>query len=178
MMLMDAVVLHLAFALAGVLYEGNWGLPRNMLAAQKLLPLFFTIALYNETYGGQALANWTFAAKRGLTALVIAAAFLNFVACYTKSKAEFSRVSVTLGLLAFGVAIVATRWLLGMVIDRYWQRRTTNQLTIDDGGPTVPSKDGDVIAAADYQLGPSSHDPFMLGKLLQNQDKMVVSTPR
>ena len=38
-----------------------------------------------------------------------------------------------------------------------------------------------MIAAADYQLAPSSHDPFMLdrlGKLLQNQDKMVVSTPR
>ncbi|MEO0907748.1 MAG: sugar transferase [Pseudomonadota bacterium] len=181
MMLMDAVVLHLAFALAGVLYEGNWGLPRNMLAAQTLLPLFFTIALYNETYGGKALANWTFAAKRGLTALLVAAALLNFVAFYTKSNAEFSRVSVTLGLLAFGVAIVATRWLLGVVIERHWQGRTTNQLTIDDGGPGFPSKDGDVIAAADYQLDPSSHDPFMLdrlGKLLQNQDKVVVSTPR
>ena len=80
MMLMDAIVLHLAFALAGMLYEGSWGLPRNMLAAQTLLPLFFTIALYNETYGGKALANWTFAAKRGLTALLIAAALLNFVA--------------------------------------------------------------------------------------------------
>ncbi len=181
MMLIDAVVRHLAFALAGVPYEGNWGLPRNMLAAQTLLPLLFTIALYNETYGGKALANWAFAAKRGLTALVIAAALLNFVAFYTKSNAEFSRVSVTLGLLAFGVAIVATRWLLGVVIDRYWQGRTTNQLTIDDGGPGFPSKDGDAIAAADYQLDPSSHDPFMLdrlGKLLQNQDKVVVSTPR
>lgn len=51
MMLMDAVVLHLAFALAEMLYEGSWSLPRNIPAALTLLPLFFTIALYNETYG-------------------------------------------------------------------------------------------------------------------------------
>ena len=181
MMLGDAEVLHLCFAMAGLAYEGIWWFQRNMLAAQTLLPVFFTIALYNQTYSGKALANWTFGAKRGLTALLIAAALLNFVAFYTKSNAEFSRVSVTLGLLTFGAAIIATRWVLGVVIKRSWDGRTINQLTIDDDGPGFVPEGGDTIRAADYQIDPSSHDPFMLdrlGKLLQNQDKVVVSTPR
>lgn len=60
-----------------------------------------------------------------------------------------------------------------MVIECHWQGRTTNQLTIDDGGPSFPFKDGNVIAAANYQPDPSSHHPFILDrsdKLLQNED--------
>lgn len=179
-MLADAILLHFAFALAGLLYEGTWWRPSVMLAAQVLLPVFFTIALYNETYGGKALGNWIFASKRALTALLISAALLNFVAFYTKSNAEFSRVSVTLGLLLSAIAMVALRRAMGGVIKRFWGGRTVNRLVIDDGGPQFALEHSVAIKAADYSLDPTSHDPFMLdrlGKLLQNQDKVVVSTP-
>lgn len=52
---------------------------------------------------------------------------------------------------------------------------------IDDGGAEFALEGAQVIAAADYQIDPGSHDPFMrdrLGKLLRNQDKVVVSCPR
>lgn len=93
------MLLHLAFASAGLIYEGEWWIARNMLAVQSLLPVYFTIALYNETYGGKALGDWLFASRQALTALLISAALINFFAFYTKLNAEFSRVSVTLGLI-------------------------------------------------------------------------------
>ena len=152
-----------------------------MLAAQTLLPVFFTIALYNGTYGGRALNDWLFGAKRALTALIISAALLNFVAFYTKSNAEFSRVSVTLGFGMAIVTIVGLRRLVPLVIDRFWNGKTMNRLVIDDGGPSFTLDKAMHISAADYGLDPASHDPFMLdrlGRLLQNQDKVVISTPK
>lgn len=181
MMIVDAALLHLAFSLASLVYEGVWWGPRNVLAVQTMLPLFFTIALYNGSYGGKALSDWIFASKQALTAIVISAALLNFVGFYTKSNAEFSRVAVTLGLILSAVAIVSSRRLVPLVIDRFWQGRTLNKLIIDDGGPSFTIPHSDTIKASEYALDPTSHDPFMfdrLGKLLQNQDKVVVSTPQ
>lgn len=181
MMIVDAALLHLAFAFAGLIYEGSWWGPRNMVVVQTLLPVFFTIALYNGSYGGRSLGDWIFASRRALTALLVAVALLNFLAFYTKSNAEFSRVSVTLGLILSALAVVAFRRVLLTFIEHFWAGRTTNQLVIDDGGPSFTVKKGETILAADYALDPTSDDPFMfdrLGKLLQNQDKVVVSTPK
>ncbi|EAQ28698.1 probable glycosyl transferase [Erythrobacter sp. NAP1] len=181
LMLFDAVLINLAFASAGLLYEGYWWRAQNMLAAQTLLPVYFTIALYNQTYGGRALDDWMFASRQALTALVISAALLNFVAFYTKSNAEFSRVSVTLGFMLSVVTVVGLRRLVPVVIERFWGGRTSNRLIIDDGGPSFDLDNSLRITSAEFELDPTSHDPFMLdrlGKLLQNQDKVVVSTPQ
>ena len=181
MLLIDAALLNLAFATAGLLYEGLWWHPRNMLAVQTILPIYFTIALYNQSYGGRALGDWIFAAKQALIALLISAALLNFVAFYTKSNAQFSRVSVTLGLILAGIALVMVRRLVPIVIERFWDGRTRNNLIIADGGPDFDLPKSLKIAAAEYELDPASHDPFMLdrlGRMLQNQDKVVVSCPR
>jgi len=181
MMIIDAALLHLAFALTGLVYHGDWWSPRNMLAVQILLPVFFTIALYNGCYGGKSLGDWIFASKRALMALLVSTALVNFLAFYMKSNAELSRVSVTLGLIVSVLALVLFRRLLVIFIDHFWAGRTTNELVIDDGGPSFSAKKGETISAVEYALDPTSHDPFMfdrLGKLLQNQDKVVVSTPR
>ena len=97
-LLFDAVIFHLAFAFASLIYEDFWWEPDTMLAAQTMLPVFFTLALYNGTYAARGLSDWVFAVRKAMIALVISAALLNFVAFYTKSNAQFSRVSVTLGL--------------------------------------------------------------------------------
>lgn len=181
LLLLDAVVLHLAFALAGLAYEGIWWYQRNILAVQTMLPVYFTIALYNETYGARSLGNWVFAVKRALTALLISAALINFVAFYTKSNAEFSRVSVTLGFILSAMAIVATRRLVPVLIAKFWGGRTRNFLVIRDGGPDFKQPEAVSISASKFGLDPASHDPFMLdrlGKLLKNQDRVVISTPR
>lgn len=180
MLLVDAALINFGFAIAALAYEGLWWEPRSMLAAQVLLPLYFTIAMYNSTYGQRALGDWVFAVRQALTALFVSAALLNFVGFYTKSNAEFSRVAVSLGLIFAGVAIVASRRAVPVMIKRLWGGRTRNELVIADGGPDFDLPNAIQVKANEYNLDPTGHDPYMLdrlGKLLRNQDKVVVSCP-
>ena len=181
LLLADGALFNLSFALAALLWEGRWWEPRAMLAAQAMLPAFFTIALYNGSYGVKALNDWLFAARKALIALIISAALVNFLGFYTKSNEDFSRASVTLGLVFTAILLVAFRRLVAMMIKRRWGGRVSNRLVIDDGGSSFPFADAEVISASEYNLDPGSHDPFMLdrlGKLLRNQDQVVVSCPR
>jgi lipopolysaccharide/colanic/teichoic acid biosynthesis glycosyltransferase len=80
-----------------------------------------------------------------------------------------------------GIALMAFRRLVDTLVQRRWGGKITNRLVIDDGGSGLPVPGAEVISAAEYSLDPSSHDPFMLdrlGKLLRNQDQVVVSCPR
>ncbi|MBU7580504.1 MAG: exopolysaccharide biosynthesis polyprenyl glycosylphosphotransferase [Porphyrobacter sp.] len=181
MLMIDATLFNFSFALAALMWEGQWAESRAMIAAQAMLPVYFTLALYNETYGIHALSSWMFAARKALIALVLSAGLINFLGFYTKSNEDFSRGVVTLGLMLTVLLLVASRRLISMFIARRWQGRVTNRLVIDDGGSSFPYDGADRISAADYNLDPSSHDPFMLdrlGKLLRNQDQVVVSCPR
>ena len=181
MLLADGAIFQFSFALAALIREGVWAESRAMITAQVMLPLYFTIALYNGAYGVRALDSWTFASRKALIALAISAALLNFVGFYTKSNDDFSRVVVTLGLTLTALLLVSLRRVFAMVIAARWGGRVTNRLVIDDGGPGFPFDGAERISATYYSLDPSSHDPFMLdrlGKLLRNQDQVVVSCPR
>ena len=180
MLLMDGALFNFSFALAALLWEGRWWEPRTMLAAQAMLPVYFTIALYNSTYGVKALNDWLFASRKAVIALVIAAGLINFVGFYTKSNEDFSRASVTLGLAFTALLLIAFRRAMKVLIAKRWGGRVTNRLVIDDGGTGFPMEGVAVISAAQFGLDPASHDPFMLdrlGKLLRNQDQVVVSCP-
>lgn len=180
-LLADGILFNFGFALGGLVWEGRWAEPRAMLAAQAMLPAFFTIALYNGSYGLKGLADWIYAARKALIALVISAGLINFVAFYTKSNEEFSRAGVTLGLLFTAVMLVALRRAVSGLIEWRWNGRIANRLVIDDGGSSFPYPDAVTVSAAEFGLDPASHDPFMLdrlGKLLRNQDHVVVSCPR
>jgi len=181
MLLADGVLFNVSFALAALLWEGRWWEPRTMLAAQAMLPAFFTIALYNGTYGVAALSDWLHATRKALIALVISAGLINFVAFYTKSNDDFSRATVTLGLTFTALALVIFRRITVGLVEMRWGGRVMNRLVIDDGGSDFPFDGAVVISAAEFNLDPGSHDPFMLdrlGKLLRNQDQVVVSCPR
>ncbi len=180
-LLADGILFNLAFATAGLIWEGFWAEPRAMLAAQVMLPAFYTIALYNNSYGLQALTDWMFAVRKAMVALVISAGLVNFIAFYAKSNDEFSRAGVTIGLALTAAMMIVMRRLIAMLIERRWGGRIANRLVIDDGGSTFPFPDAVSVSAAEYGLEPGSHDPFMLdrlGKLLRNQDHVVVSCPR
>ena len=180
MLLIDAALLQAGFLLAAWLYEGRWNDPASMLTAQTILPVFYTIGLYNETYGARALTDWVYATRKAIIALIISAGLLNFVAFYTKSNAAFSRVSVTLSLIFVALFFTVFRYALQAVVKRYWGGRIINQLLIDDGGPSFTLDTAARISASEYRLDPASHDPFMLdrlGKVLRNRDKVVISCP-
>lgn len=116
MLVLDGILLNFGFSLAGFVWEGRWWEPRSMIAAQAMLPVFFTIAFYNASYGVNALVDWLFASRQVLIALVIAAALINFLGFYTKSNEDFSRGAVTLGLLFTAIFLVAMRRVQAMAI--------------------------------------------------------------
>lgn len=180
-LLADGILFNLAFALASLVWEGRWAEPRAMLAAQAMLPAYYTIALYNGSYGLKALSDWLHATRQAVIAVVISAGLINFVAFYTKSNEDFSRAAVTLGLLFTAIMLVAMRRAVSALIQWRWNGRIANRLVIDDGGSGFPFPDAVIVSAAEFHLVPGSRDPFMLdrlGKLLRNQDHVVVSCPR
>jgi polysaccharide biosynthesis protein PslA len=177
----DGVMFNLAFAVASLIWENYWAEPRSMLAAQAMLPAYYTIALYNGSYGVQALSDWLYATRKAIIAVVISAALINFLAFYTKSNEDFSRAAVTLGLLFSILLLAVMRRFIAGLIEWRWNGRIANRLVIDDGGSSFPYPDAVSVSAEQYGLDPGSHDPFMLdrlGKLLRNQDHVVVSCPR
>ena len=180
LMVLDMIILVGCSALAGLLYEGVWWQPSNVAAAHAMLPIFLTVALYNQTYSGGALSDWTFGARQALIALILSSALLNFVAFYTKSSADFSRVSLTLGFCFSALGIVAMRRLVPVFVDRFWSGKTINRLVIDDDGPDFCHPKADSVSAAKLGIDPLQNDPFMrdrLGRLLQNRDKVIVTCP-
>lgn len=133
-----------------------------MLATQTLVPLYFTIALYNRTYGMRALTDWGFAVRKTLTAFDLSAAPLNFVAFYTKSNAQFSRGSVTFGLALIALLLVVLRRLVPLAIDRFWEGCVRIELIIEDGGLSFALAGVTAVSADKYDLDPSSHYPLSL----------------
>ena len=181
LILADLAALLLSFLAAGWLHEDLVPHPTSLLQAQLLLPLYFTIALYNSSYSLRALEELRFAVVRAVLALGISAALLNFVLFYAKSNAVFSRVAST---IALGLAVVllagirlAARWIIRL----HWHERTANILVIHDGGPPIELPGAWSVDGAAAGLDPASHDPHALdrlGRYLRNQDKVVVSCPR
>ena len=181
MILGDGVLIFLAFAAAGLIYEGVWWQERAMLGAQLLTPLFFTISFYNEAYSSKTLVDLRFAVRKLAMALLIAAALLNFTAFYLKSNAEFSRVVFTLGLGFSLPLLIGFRAVIIHLVARVWHGKIRNELILDDGGPNFELPGVNVLDASLAQLVPDRDDPMMfnrLGLITQNQDKVIVTCPK
>lgn len=130
MLAIDLFAILAGFAVAGFIYQGVMFEWRAMMQAQLLLPIFYTIALYNRTYCARALTDWRFAAGKVVVALAISAVLLNFIAFYLKSNAAFSRVTFTLGLILSLLIIAGFRKLIAQTVARWWQGRVQNGLVL------------------------------------------------
>jgi polysaccharide biosynthesis protein PslA len=174
MVVLDAALILGAFGLVELLYLGRvW-----MLEGQLLLPLYFTIALYEPTYSIRSLQNWRFAAAQAGKALVIAATLLVFITFYTKSTAEFSRVVFNGGLVLTAALMIVSRRLLIRWLRHSWGQSVTNRLLIEAGGPVIAWPNGFRVDAAEHGIVPDSQDPQSLdrlGRYLLNMDRVVVS---
>ncbi|WP_338241862.1 sugar transferase [Aurantiacibacter hainanensis] len=182
MLVSDIVILVSCFAVATIAYYG--GIPISvvlrggMAPGFLLLPLFLTIALYNNSYSLSSLTQPNKASLRIVAAILISAALLNFLAFFAKGNAEFSRVIFTSGiggsvLLMIGFRFAFTRWLV-----RRWGPNPKNQLVIYDGGPRFTLPYAYHVDAEEYGLEPTFDDPTALDRLskfLSNMDEVIVS---
>ena len=176
----DAILLMSSFAFAGLLYLGIWAEDRAMLAGSLLLPLYVTIGLYGRVYSITAIENLGAAIRKMLVALVVSAALLNFITFFARASTQLSRATFATGFLLTVIALIV--WRLGFVrfARRRFGGRLQNVLLIAAGGPTI-DLDGAyrVTADRDYvaQLALDPHRLDQLGRLLRNQDRVIISCP-
>ena len=178
----DTGVLLFSFAVCSTVYLGTildlGQLSNGMLPAYLLLPLYLTIALYNGSYSRAGLTDWKLSSRRAITALLVSAALLNFLAFFAKMNEDFSRVVFTAGMVLTAVLMAAYRLALSRRIGALWGRRASNRLVIQAGGPVMRLSDAIVIDAEGHGLLPDRDDPAALDRLsryLRNMDEVVVS---
>ncbi len=180
LMLGDIVAIFAGFAIAGYLYLGPAGAADSAVQAQLLLPIFLTIALYNGSYALDVLMRPYLGMIRGAFALLLSAASVVFIAFYTKSSAEFSRVAFTIGVLLAGAMLIWMRAQLRSFVAWRCGAHVMNELVIDDGGPPVDLPGTTKISAGALGLVPDIGDPHAMDRIglaLRNVDRVVVSCP-
>jgi polysaccharide biosynthesis protein PslA len=180
LMLGDILAVFTGFGIAGYLYLGPQGASNALVQAQLLLPIFVTIALYNGSYAMDVLMQAHLGVLRSWFALAIAAVALVFIAFYTKSSAEFSRVAFTVGVIFAAMLLSWSRLQLRSFVAWRCGATVINQLIIDDGGPPVTMPQALRVSARDLALAPDLADPHALdriGLVLRHIDRVVVSCP-
>ncbi len=179
-MLGDVAMLLVGFLASGYLYLGSEGAWSGLVLGQLVLPVFLTIALYNNAYSLQTLLEPGYGIRRVLVALLISSAAVVFIAFYTKSSRDFSRVTFTLGIGMAGFLLLWCRVQMRALVGWRCGATVVNELIIDDGGPELRLGAAQRISAAQYGLVPDSADPAALdriGLVLRNVDRVMVSCP-
>lgn len=182
MILADIVLLLASFIIATVAY--HQGLPiapemkSGLMTAYLLLPMYLTIALYNGSYSLDSLTQPHYSTLKMATAMIVAAALLNFFAFFAKVNAEFSRVIFTTGMLGAIMLMATFRLGLSRWVVRQCGPNPKNQLVIYDGGPRFTLPYAYHVDAEEHGLDPDFNDPAALDRLakyLCNMDEVVVS---
>ena len=180
LMVADVIALFAGFTVTGYLHHGMAGLGESLLLAQLVLPVFLTVALYNDAYSIAALRSTERSVTATLVALIIAAASVLFITFYAHHAQEQSRLGFTLGLAASFVTLAWGRLQMRALVRWRCGASVLNELVIDDGGPAVSLPGAYHVSAASFGLTPSLSDPHALdriGLVMRNADRVIVSAP-
>ncbi|MFM5949906.1 MAG: sugar transferase [Novosphingobium sp.] len=179
-MVADIAALFAGFLGSGLLYLGDSGIDQASSLAQLLLPVFLTIALYNGAYSLGTLKDTRAGAARAMSALAIGAAVVVFIAFYTKSSADFSRLLFTAGVVSAGLIMAWLRFQMRAFIAWRCGAAVLNELVIADGGPPIELPGARTISAKEFALSPALDDPQALNRIgmaLYAADRVIVSCP-
>lgn len=179
-MLLDGAMLLTGFALSTWLYLGSpfddavWG------SAQLALPLFWTVALLNRTYGVQALVAPEYGVQRATIGLLFTGMLVVVLLFLARSSLLLSRFGFGLGCVSALLLIVWARYNFEPLIRRLVGPSAINFLLIDDGGPPVNLADCHRVAADRLGIAPQRDNPELLdrlARLIGPMDRVVVSCP-
>ena len=179
-MVLDLAIILGSFALSSLLYHGGLFAPSAMLPANLMLPIFLTVAFHNRTYSISSLVHWATGARKVASALVIAAALLNFIAFFAKINAEFSRLMFLASMIASLIMMMSVRYCIGRWMKMLWGPGPINRLVIHAGGPDIRLPGSYHLDAKSVAISPDPNDPFSLDQLalyLRNMDEVIVSCP-
>lgn len=180
LLLLDGLVIVASLLTVSVLYIGRADDPQTLQQINLYVPLYWTAALMTRTYSLQALTSLRFSQARSLIAIMLALTLTIFVAFFTKSSEQFSRVSTIVGLAVIAGGLAWVRAVVQPMIRSGCGPTAQNVLVIDDGGMPVRVPHAWHIDTREHRLRPDRSDPHMLDRLgmfMTNMDRVIVSCP-
>jgi exopolysaccharide biosynthesis polyprenyl glycosylphosphotransferase len=178
LMSIDLLSIICGFTLAHVLvgrdlYDTEW-LP-YLLA---ITPIFLVLAINLRAYDIISLNSRFVAVKTASKALLITLATIVLVAFCLKVSANFSRLTMIVGMLVSMVLVAMGRYVFVGRAERILGGKAHISILMVDGDHTVPSGDHMLLYPVDHDIDPDEHDPHMydrLAKALGSADRVIVS---
>lgn len=180
LMVLDGMVIAGSLLLASLLYFGRADDPQTLQQINLFLPLYWSGALFCRAYSTPSLTSLRFGQSRAAMAILIALALTLFVAFFSKSSEQLSRVSTGAGFIMIAIGLVWVRAVVQPLIRRHCGPTAQNVLVIDDGGMPVRVPHAWHIDTREHRLSPDRSDPHMLDRLgmfMTNMDRVIVSCP-
>lgn len=180
LILLDGMVIVGSLLAVSVLYLGVGGDSQVTQQIYLYLPLYWGTALMMRTYSVEALTSLRFSQARSVLAIVAALTLTIFVAFFTKSSDQFSRVSTGISFLVIAGGLAWVRIAAQPIIRSRCGPTAQNVLVIDDGGTPIRVPHAWHVDTREHRLQPDRCDPHMLDRLgmfMTNMDRVVVSCP-
>lgn len=177
-MLGDILAIFSGFLIAGYLQAGAV-MANALLFPQIILPVYLTIALYNDAYSLNSLSSRSHSVTRALIALGLSAAVVTFITFYARSADEYSRAIFTIGVVLSALFVLVNRLSMRQFVRWRCGVSVINQLVIDDGGPSITLPGAFHVSAHSFALTPVLDDPHALdriGLVFRNADRVVISS--
>ncbi|WP_258319712.1 exopolysaccharide biosynthesis polyprenyl glycosylphosphotransferase [Qipengyuania flava] len=178
MLLADTAVLLGSFVLAGGVYRDQWPNEFAMAMGWAFLPIFLVIAVYQRCYSIRALDEVRYAIGQAGIALVLSAMLCTVMIFYAKAATEFSRVMLSLALVAAFAGMALVRVVMHLVLRRIYGPSVSSVLVVMDGGPKVDIRGAQIVHAEDFDISGVQSSPNSLdriGRLMRGMDRVVVS---
>lgn len=180
LMLLDGLIIVGSLLLVSLIYMGHSDDPQTMQQINLYLPLYWSAALMTRAYSIQSLTSLRYSQGRSMMAMAIALTLMIFVAFFTKSSEQFSRVSTVVSLFAIAGFMAWSRAVAQPLIRAVCGPTAQNVLVIDDGGSPIRVPHAWHVDAHQHRLRPNRSDPHMLDRLgmfMTNMDRVIVSCP-
>jgi polysaccharide biosynthesis protein PslA len=144
------------------------------------LPIYLTVALYNNAYSRDALQDPWHGIWRAEIARFVMSGSIILIAFFTKSSGDFSRMTVAGGGLGAMMFLMWGRLQMRSFIAWRCGANVVNELIIEDGGPRIDLPHAIRVSAPALGLTPDLNDPHSLdrvGLALRNIDRVIISCP-
>lgn len=161
----DAGAITLGFVLASLLRHHEVFGANGFHLAGLVIPIYLISTANTHAYGYQVLAEWKRGLGKALTALAFSLAAVLFIAFYSRSSLEFSRLVFGVGSVAAGFSLLGGRFLFQLYVARTLGTVLRHDLVIVDNCSVPSLPHARVIQAAEYGLRPNLRDPHMLDRL-------------
>lgn len=178
LVLYDLFALAVGFWLAGLARYGDILAPEAWRQLNLIAPIFLTFALYNGSYSVASLASTLRSAARVVKGLLTAAGLMLLIAFFTKTGADYSRLTLGIGVLCSGCAMVLGRLGLPALVRWRCGVRVENLLILEDGGPFLDFPNAIRVDAAKNGLRPDAGDPYaldLLSRWFAPMDRVIIS---